>query len=261
MPRERRKGVEFEYYYNNDGDQFRYIQLPTVLLEHEKFSGLSLESIVLYSMMLNRTSLSFRNGWIDKSSRVYIYFTLEEVMKKLRCKSQKATKIIAELDVDRGIGLIERKRQGLGKPTIIYVKNFMSIFKNRDYGKTEVQTSENQNSGTLKSRSHDCGKSKSNYIDIREPDLSKNDMRSDTSAFGLFENVILTQEDYEELSRTIVEDLDGLIDRLSAYMTSTGKAYKNHKATLLSWHLQDEKKYKKKSTVLSYDDYDKGEHL
>ena len=80
-------------------------------------------------------------------------------MKKLRCKSQKATKIIAELDVDKGIGLIERKRQGLGKPTIIYVKNFMSIFKNKDYGKTEVQTSENQNSVTLKNRSPDCGKS------------------------------------------------------------------------------------------------------
>ena len=253
--------MEFEYYHNNDGDQFRYIQLPTILLEHEKFSGLSLESIVLYSMMLNRISLSFRNGWIDEHSRVFIYFTLEEVMIKLRCKTDKAVRIMAELDSVKGIGLIEKKRQGLGKPTIIYVKNFMSIFKNQAHIKTEVQTSENQNYGTLKNRSPDCGKSKSNYIDISEPDLSKNDMRSDASLFGLFENVILTQEDYEELSRTIVEDLDGLVDRLSAYMTSTGKTYKNHKATLLSWYLQDEKKYKKKSTVLGYEDYDKGEHL
>ena len=252
--------MEFEYYHNNDGDQFRYIQLPTILLEHEKFSGLSLESIVLYSMMLNRISLSFKNGWIDEKSRIYIYFTMEEVMRKLRCKSDKAVKIMAELD-DKGIGLIERKRQGLGKPTIIYVKNFMSIFKNQEFEKIEVQTSEKPNSGIRKNRNQDFGKSESNYIDIRKPDLKKNDMRSDASLFGLFENVILTQEDYEELSRTIVEDLDGLIDRLSAYMTSTGKTYKSHKATLLSWHLQDEKKFKKKSTVLSYDDYDKGEHL
>ena len=257
--------MEFEYYHNNDGDQFRYIQLPTILLEHEYFSGLSLESIVLYSMMLNRTSLSFRNGWIDENSRVYIYFTLEEVMKKLRCKTDKAVKVMAELDADKGIGLIERKRQGLGKPAVVYVKNFMSIFRTQDFDKTEVKTSEKPSSGTRKNRSQDFGKSESNYIDISEPDLRKNDMRSDTTLFGLFQNVILTQEDYEELSRTIVEDLDGLIDRLSAYMTSTGKRYKNHKATLLSWHLQDEKKYKKKykkkSTVLSYDDYDKGEHL
>jgi len=253
--------VEFEYYHNNDGDQFRYIQLPTILLEHEYFSGLSLESIVLYSMMLNRISLSFRNGWIDENSRVYIYFTLDEVMKKLRCKTDKAVRIMAELDAVKGIGLIERKRQGLGKPTIIYVKNFMSIFKNQELENMEVQTSEKSNSGTRKNRNQDCYKSESNYIDISEPDLRKNDMRSDTSLFGLFENVILTQEDYEELSRTIVEDLDGLIDRLSAYMTSTGKTYKNHKATLLSWYLQDKKKSKKKSTVLGYEDYDKGEHL
>lgn len=253
--------MEFEYYHNNDGDQFRYIQLPTILLEHEKFSGLSLESIVLYSMMLNRISLSFRNGWIDEHSRVFIYFTLEEVMIKLRCKTDKAVRIMAELDSVKGIGLIEKKRQGLGKPTIIYVKNFMSIFKNQELENMEVQTSEKSNSGTRKNRNQDCYKSESNYTDISKPDLRKNDMRSNTSLFGLFENVILTQEDYEELSRTIVEDLDGLIDRLSAYMTSTGKTYKNHKATLLSWYLQDEKKFKKKSTVLSYGDYDKGEHL
>ncbi|MGZ7205014.1 replication initiator protein A, partial [Streptococcus pyogenes] len=76
--------------------------------------------IVLYSMMLNRISLSFRNGWIDEHSRVFIYFTLEEVMIKLRCKTDKAVRIMAELDSIKGIGLIEKKRQGLGKPTIIY---------------------------------------------------------------------------------------------------------------------------------------------
>ena len=153
-------------------------------------------------------------------------------MKKLRCKTDKAVKVMAELDADKGIGLIERKRQGLGKPAVVYVKNFMSIFRTQDFDKTEVKTSEKPNSGTRKNRSQDFGKSESNYIDISEPDLRKNDMRSDTTLFGLFQNVILTQEDYEELSRTIVEDLDGLIDRLSAYMTSIGKRYKNHKATL-----------------------------
>lgn len=253
--------MEFEYYYRKDGDQFRYIQLPTILLEDEMFSSLSLESIVLYSMMLNRISLSFKNGWIDEESRVFIYFTIEEVMNKLRCKTDKALKIMAELDVNKGIGLIERKRQGLGKPTIIYVKNFMSIFRNQELGNIELQTSEKPNSRTRNNRSQELGKSESNYIEIREPDLRKNDVRSSPTLFGLFENVILSQEDYEELSRTIVENLDGLIDRLSTYMTSTGRTYKNHKATLLSWYLQDKKKYQKKSTVLSYEDYDKGEHL
>ncbi|NLD18436.1 MAG: replication initiator protein A [Tissierellia bacterium] len=260
--------MEFEYYYSRDGDQFRYIQLPTILLEDEMFSSLSLESIVLYSMMLNRISLSFKNGWVDEESRVYIYFTIEEVMRKLRCKSEKATKILNELDSEKGIGLIERRRQGQGKPAIIYVKDFLSIFRITTYkienqvnAKSKVKNFDIHDSRTSEIENQEFRKSNRNYIDIREPDLRKNDMRSNPTLLGLFENVILTKEDYEELSRTIVEDLDGLINRLSTYMVSTGRTYKNHKATLLSWYLQDKKKYQKKSTVLSYEDYDKGEHL
>ena len=66
-------------------------------------------------------------------------------MKKLRCKTDKAVKVMAELDADKGIGLIERKRQGLGKPAVVYVKNFMSIFRTQDFDKTEVKTSVNRN--------------------------------------------------------------------------------------------------------------------
>ena len=72
--------------------------------------------------MLDRVSLSVKNQWIDKKGRVYIIFTLEEIMEELGCANQKATKLVVELE--EKAGLIERKRQGLGKPTLIYVKNF-----------------------------------------------------------------------------------------------------------------------------------------
>ena len=68
--------------------------------------------------------ISYRNGWVDDQNRVFIIFTVEEVMETLRCRSEKAVRLFAELDSKKGIGLIERKRQGLGKPAIIYVKNF-----------------------------------------------------------------------------------------------------------------------------------------
>ena len=68
--------------------------------------------------------IAYRNGWIDEQDRVFIIFTVEEVMETLRCRSEKAVRLFAELDSKKGIGLIERKRQGLGKPAIIYVKNF-----------------------------------------------------------------------------------------------------------------------------------------
>mgnify|MGYP001120277345 FL=1 len=61
---------------------------------------------------------------IDEQNRVFIIFTAEEVMSTLRCRSEKAARLFSELDSAKGIGLIERKRQGLGRPTLIYVKNF-----------------------------------------------------------------------------------------------------------------------------------------
>ncbi len=81
---------------------------------------------MLYGMMLDRMSLSQKNNWIDDQNRVYIYFPIEQVMELLNCKSEKAVKLMAELDGKKGIGLIERVKQGQGKPAIIYVKKFTS---------------------------------------------------------------------------------------------------------------------------------------
>lgn len=88
--------------------------------------------------MLDRTGLSAKNGWLDEENRVYIVYTIAEIMEDLNCADQKAGKLLSELDTVRGIGLIERKRQGLGKPNIIYVKNF--------YSASRLQRSENHES-------------------------------------------------------------------------------------------------------------------
>ena len=77
---------------------------------------------VLYGILLDRMSLSVKNHWLDEQSRVYIIFTTEEIMEALSCANQKACRLMLELEKDAG--LIERKRQGLGKPSLIYVKNF-----------------------------------------------------------------------------------------------------------------------------------------
>ena len=71
-------------------------------------------------------ALSLKNGWLDESGRVYIIFTVSDVMESLGCAEKKANKLLSELDNVRGIGLIERKRRGLGKPNVIYVKKFIS---------------------------------------------------------------------------------------------------------------------------------------
>ena len=115
----------FKYYYAEQSEQFTFYRIPKSLFTDERFSELSSDSKVLYGLMLDRMGLSRKNGWIDRICRVYIYFTLDEVMSSLSCAREKANRLMAELD-SRGIGLIETKRQGLGKANIIFVKDFAS---------------------------------------------------------------------------------------------------------------------------------------
>ena len=142
--------VQFEYFYNDDSDQYSFYRIPKLLFTEEYFSSLSCEAKVLYGLMLDRISLSLRNKWFDEQNRAYIIITIEDVMELLNCKSQKAVKIMKELDAEDGIGLIEKIRQGFGKPNIIYVKNFM--IKEAEEQQQQVQQNElpknceNQNS-------------------------------------------------------------------------------------------------------------------
>lgn len=80
-------------------------------------------------------SLSMKNQWMDDEGRAYIYYSLEDIMEALGCSNKKAISIMKELDTDAGIGLIEKKRQGQGKPTMIYLKQFMvqDVQKCRNY--------------------------------------------------------------------------------------------------------------------------------
>jgi hypothetical protein len=113
----------FAYYYSHKSEQFTFYRIPRALFTDERFIGLSAESRILYGLMLDRMGLSRKNGWVDGQDRVYICFTLDEVMRYLNGGKEKAVKLIAEL-VD--IGLIETKRQGLGRANIIYVRDFAS---------------------------------------------------------------------------------------------------------------------------------------
>ena len=124
--------------------------------------------------MLDRMGLSVKNRWFDEDGRVYIVFTVDEIMQMLNCKSQKATKLIKELDGEEGIGLIERKRLGLGKPNVIYVKNFLirEIAEAID-SIDPSQNFENQKSGILKIENQEVRKSKTQNFENRKSGSSK----------------------------------------------------------------------------------------
>ena len=113
----------YDYFYGAEAEQFSFYRIPKVLFTEERFRSVSAEAKVLYGLLLDRMSLSCKNGWLDRAGRVYIIFTIEEVMTALGCADQKAGKLLHELESK--CRLIERKRQGLGKPNLIYVKNFV----------------------------------------------------------------------------------------------------------------------------------------
>lgn len=117
--------VEFDYFHDYESEQFAFYRIPKVLFTDDYFRNLSSDAKVLYGLMLDRMALSIKNRWIDESNRVYIIFSLEQVMKYMNCGRDKGMKTLAELDTKKGIGLIERVKQGFGKPDIIYVKSFV----------------------------------------------------------------------------------------------------------------------------------------
>ena len=117
--------IQFDYFRGMEAEQYSFYRVPKVLFTAECFKSLSCEAKVLYGLMLDRMSLSIKNRWFDDEDRVYIIFTVDEIAELMNCGTQKAVKLIKELDTSNGIGLIEKKRLGLGKPNVIYVKNFM----------------------------------------------------------------------------------------------------------------------------------------
>ena len=128
----------YGYYYGNEADQYTFYRLPKALFTNERYKDISDGAKILYGLMLDRMGLSVKNGWLDEQERVYIIFTLEDVQEYMNCQHGKAVKILAELDTEKGAGLIERVKQGQGKPAIIYVLKFIHS--------AEVQTSENRKS-------------------------------------------------------------------------------------------------------------------
>ena len=138
--------VSFDYYYGNESEQFIFYRIPKLLFTDDRFSELSIEAKVLYGIMLDRMGLSIKNKWFDEQKRVYIVFTVDKIMDLLHCREQKANKLLKDLEE---IGLIEKRRNGLGKPNFIYIKNFLGFYKKNDDGmKKTVETPENSEDET-----------------------------------------------------------------------------------------------------------------
>lgn len=173
----------FDYYYGGESEQFAFYRIPRQLVTGSYFKNLSTDAKLLYGLLLDRMSLSMKNGWYDEQGRVYIYYPLDEIQEALCCSHGKAVRLFAELDTGKGIGLIERIRQGQGKPARIYVKQFatravpphppaepeppgLPEMECQEVSKPDVLTSQNETSRSSKMGSQEVPKLNGSYIDI-----------------------------------------------------------------------------------------------
>ena len=115
--------MALQYFYGNQSEQFSFYRIPKVLFTDERYRRISIEAKILYSLMLDRMSLSRENNWTDDENRVYIIYSVEDIMAALGCGNKKVSLVLNELEA--GCGLIERKRRGFGLTNLIYVKNFV----------------------------------------------------------------------------------------------------------------------------------------
>ena len=165
--------VNFSYFYGEESEQFSYFRIPRLLVRSKKFKTLSTEAKLLYGLMLDRMGLSAKHGWYDELGRVYIYYTLDEIQTDLMCGHNKAVRLLAELDTGKdGFGLIERVKQGQGRPAKIYVKKFTTTDVPEaplsapisDFPDSEIQTSQKQTSRLPLLGSQDFPKREASYF-------------------------------------------------------------------------------------------------
>lgn len=214
--------MTLSYFYGKEADQYSFYKIPKLLFTDSHFKKVSVEAKVLYGLMLDRMSLSVKNQWLDTEGRAYIYYSLEDIMEALGCSNKKAISIMKELDAEAGIGLIEKKRQGQGKPTMIYVKQFVikDVQKCNNYT-SEVKTMipEVKKLHVLKCKNAMSRSEENTHLEVKKLHTNKNNINN-TEFSNTESNHIVSENDgmgsdvdaYRELIKENLE-LDILRER------------------------------------------------
>ena len=177
--------ADLDYFYGQSSELFSFYRIPKLLFQDSNFQPLSTDAKTLYGILLDRMSLSAKNGWLDEQGRVFIIFTIEDVKRTLRCADNKATRLLRELEE---FGLIERKRRGQGKPCLVYVKNFSS-----ESSKESVKNRDNDDS---------CG----SKIACQDPVKSRGIKKKENKTEMNNTNLILSDESEKMKNRELLEE-------------------------------------------------------
>ena len=213
-----------------EAEQYSFVRVPKILLQHETYQRISSEAKLLYSLLLDRVGISLRSGWKDKQDRVYIIYPIAEIMEEMNCGKNKAVQLLDELE--QKAGLIERKRQGLGKPNLIYVKSFYRTVDNS--GERHFLKFENKTSGSPKTKPPEVSESNSINNDSKKTYKNHTDLSflPGSEAKGIddyerYEDYFMTELEIPILIQnypTERETLEGILDLLVETCSSRRKS-------------------------------------
>ena len=145
----------------------KFFKVYKFLFEDDSFKNLSVDAKVIYSLIVERNSLSIKNNLKCKDGNYYIILKNKEIQSILNCGSQKAVKVLNELEL---VNLIVKKKQGLNKPNLIYLKSQFLTCENHNSKDVKITTQEN-------GKSH-LNKNNINKTDINNINISKTDIKS-----------------------------------------------------------------------------------
>ncbi len=185
--------------------QYSYFVVPKVLLTDPAFAGIDCTAKVIYSLMLSRLSLSAENPdqYTDEEGRLYIIYSVEEMTDTLNISRPTVMKMISQL---YKAGLIEKKRQGQGKPTLYYVMDFTAALEQpADFQKSNNFTSRSKNFETQEVKDFDPSNN-----DLSKQDCSKNNPSSiaDIEPEGGKERSTMDQEALNELISDVKDSIE-----------------------------------------------------
>lgn len=191
-----------EFFGIEESEQYAFYRIPKLLFTSDRFWNLSTDAKMLYGLLLDRMALSQKNGWVDEQGRVYIIYTVENIMESLGCGNKKAIQLLAELE--NKANLILRKKQGLGKPNLIYVKKFTVVARavERHFLKCE-----NDTSGNFQTTSLEVSKEHGNNTDKNNTEFNDTDSIFPSGNGGMMDENDRYQEYFDYFSDQLSMDL------------------------------------------------------
>lgn len=223
-----------------------YLPYPRFLLKME----ISQTAKLLYSLLLDRSTLSQKNKWLDDEGRIYIIYPIAEIAEILDKGSTTIKGALNELDT---AGLLERERGGFSAPNRLYVKvppvPQVQFSDQLMAGSPPLIEPENRPTDGQKTDLMMVGKPSPNQLTINK--LTERQTKGASgeqppAAFGRYENIFLSETEYAELKAEYPDRLERFIEEMSRYMEATGKTYRSHAAALRIWADRDKKEKPKK---------------